>query len=229
MTLWNPLNVFSASGRRAGSDPMSAFDPPAPATSPASARAGPRSASVRREVGSPARSHDPRRHPIGFAPSEEWTPSRVSHRALVQATSRRAARQCQPGTGRRRLVGRWHTPEPASDASAPVAGRRKRPRTSQAAVADADGRASRRLVDRRGAACERHDEEQSRRRTCRSSSERSASGARTRRPSPIGAGGRRAIRPPTSTRRSRTIRPRLPRWSSSTRPTAPTPGRDRRG
>ena len=71
MTLWNPMNVFSSQQRSAGDEPTASFDPsrtgdplgPSP-EKPAIAIGGAR-------VGGAAGPGDPRRHPIGFAPSEE--------------------------------------------------------------------------------------------------------------------------------------------------------------
>ena len=73
MTLWNPMNVFSSQPRSAGDEPTASFDPsrtgdplgPSP-EKPAIAIGG-------ASVGGAAGSGDPRRHPIGFAPSEERT------------------------------------------------------------------------------------------------------------------------------------------------------------
>ena len=73
MTLWNPMNAFSSQQRSVGDEPTASFDPSRTGDplgpSPGSPAIGIGGASV----GGAAAFGDPRRHPIGFAPSEEQT------------------------------------------------------------------------------------------------------------------------------------------------------------
>ena len=165
MTLWNPMNVFSSQQRSAGGEPSASFDPsrtgdplgPSPGN-PAIGIGGTR-------VGGAAASGDPRRHPIGFAPSEEQTSGdALPHRDLVQTSSRAAPSECHAGSGptarsRRRRSPRREPPTPRRSTSAPsepgsavpfykreISFRRKRetPGEAAAAVAAGEERRSRR-------------------------------------------------------------------------------------
>lgn len=73
MTLWNPMNVFSGQQRSAGGELSASFDP-SRTGDPLGPRPGnPAIGSGGTRVGSGAAFGDPRRNPIGFAPSEERT------------------------------------------------------------------------------------------------------------------------------------------------------------
>ncbi len=71
MTLWNPLNVFSASVRQPENDPSSAFDPAQTGDPLGSSHAAPAIGFGSTRVAPSVGSEDPRRRPIGFAPPED--------------------------------------------------------------------------------------------------------------------------------------------------------------
>ena len=101
MTLWNPLNVFSGTQKRAGDDPSASFDPSRTGDPLPAGQDRPAIGFGVTRVGNPAGYGDPPRHPIGFAPAEDAvTEPRYLHRALVQAPPRAAARDHHLGRAR---------------------------------------------------------------------------------------------------------------------------------
>ena len=73
MTLSNPMNVFSSQQRSAGGEPSASFDPSRTGDPLGPGQGNPAIGIGGTSVGGAAASGDPRRHPIGFAPSEERT------------------------------------------------------------------------------------------------------------------------------------------------------------
>lgn len=111
MTLWNPLNVFSAPQRRVGNDLSSAFDPSRtsdpldPGYDPPAIGFG--DTRVGTSYG------DPRRRPIGFAPSEEET---TEPRYLTEISFKRHHEEprasATPDQPQESPQAPWQTPEP---------------------------------------------------------------------------------------------------------------------
>ncbi len=71
MTLWNPLNVFSGTQKRAGDDPSASFDPSRTGDPLPAGQDRPAIGFGVTRVGNPAGYGDPPRNPIGFAPAED--------------------------------------------------------------------------------------------------------------------------------------------------------------
>ena len=71
MTLWNPLNVFSGTQKRAGDDPSASFDPTRTGDPLPAGQDRPAIGFGVTRVGNPAGYGDPPRNPIGFAPAED--------------------------------------------------------------------------------------------------------------------------------------------------------------
>ena len=120
MTLWNPLNVFSVPQRPFGDDPSSTFDPSRTGDPVGPDYDGPAIGFGDTRVGSPGGSGDPRRRPIGFAPSEEETTEKryrteVSFKRHLEAP-RASATPDQPEQGPRSP---WQTQEPVLADAAP--------------------------------------------------------------------------------------------------------------
>ena len=170
MTLWNPLNMFAANGRRAGSDPMSAFDPSRTGDQPGSREGGPAIGYGETRVDGPAQHVDPRRRPIGFAPPEDWQPEPRFRTELSFKRHHEGPRASS-------------TPEQPGGSSA---GALAHPRQSPRCTTNGRGRGvrARRSPTRRSSSRRSRSPRTSRRgrRACRSTSARSASVARPRRP-----------------------------------------------